>query len=29
MLLNVFGIDTHIMQDPRTATPMCIAYAGA
>lgn len=26
-LFNVFGIDAHIMRDPRNGSPMCIAYA--
>jgi len=29
MLFNVFGIDAHIMRDPRNGSPMCIAYAAA
>ncbi len=29
MLFNVFGIDAHIMRDPRNGLPMCIAYAAA
>jgi iron complex transport system ATP-binding protein len=26
-LFDVFGIDAHIMRDPRNGSPMCIAYA--
>jgi hypothetical protein len=28
-LFDVFGIDGHIMRDPRNGSPMCIAYAAA
>jgi iron complex transport system ATP-binding protein len=27
MLRNIFGIEAHIMSDPRHGSPMCIAYA--
>lgn len=28
-LFQIFGIDAHIIPDPRTGSPMCIAYAAA
>jgi iron complex transport system ATP-binding protein len=27
MLLTIFGIEAHVMRDPRNGSPMCIAYA--
>ena len=29
VLREVFGIDAHVMRDPRSGSPMCIAYAAA
>jgi iron complex transport system ATP-binding protein len=29
LLFAVFGIEAHVMHDPRYGSPMCIAYAGA
>jgi iron complex transport system ATP-binding protein len=28
LLATIFGIEAHVMRDPRHGTPMCIAYAG-
>lgn len=29
VLFNIFGIEAHVMRDPRNGAPMCIAYAAA